>query len=272
MPRVQRSPKGQPKISKFVTPETNTPAETTAQASNSQCEEGSAEVQEEGENIPKSTDAILSYLEKLSKKMDTNSTLTGLMVRKIHELTEKLKVAEAKVSELEAKSKPCPCHDKCSISILQKENLQLKTKVRENNVIVHGLVESADESEASLRSAVTTYMKQKLKIPDVSIDHIYRTRSRLQNKPRPVKIRLLKLSDKEKIMKARKKCYELIIHEDLPPEGSKVHKLIGALVGHFRNKGRHIKFRGDHAILDGKIIDFVEAQALMKEHAPKPLE
>ena len=53
---------------------------------------------------------------------------------------------------------------------------------------------------------------------------------------------------------------------------SKVHKIIGALVGHFRNKGRHIKFRHDHVILEVKIIDFAEAQALMKEHAPKPLE
>ena len=64
----------------------------------------------------------------------------------------------------------------------------------------------------------------------------------------------------------------MIIHEDLPPEVSKVHKIIEALVGHFRNKGRHIKFRGDHAILEGKIMDFAEAQALMTEHAPKPLE
>ena len=69
-----------------------------------------------------------------------------------------------------------------------------------------------------------------------------------------------------------KKCPESIIHEDVPPEVSKVHRIIGALVGHFRNKGRRIKFRGEHAILDGRIIDFAEAQALMKAHAPKPFE
>ena len=80
---------------------------------------------------------------------------------------------------------------------------------------MHGLVENPNESEGSLRSVVASYMKQKLNIPEVSIDHVYRTRSRLQNKPRPVKIRLLRLSDKEKIMKARKEYHELIIHEDI---------------------------------------------------------
>ena len=212
MPRVHRSPKNQPKISKFVTPqggsETNPPVETTTEASNSHCDEGTTRVHEQGGNILDAAEAIFSKLgnsiETLMKKVDKNSTLTGLMVRKIHEQTEKLKAAEARVSELEAKSKPCPCHDNCSISTLQKENLQLKIKVRENNVIVHGLVENPDESEASLRSAVTSYMRQKLNIPDVSIDHVFRTRSRLHNKPRPIKVRLLKLSDKEKIMKARK--------------------------------------------------------------------
>ena len=102
-------------------------------------------------------------------------------------------------------------------------------------------------------------------VSDLSIDFVHRMGPPKQVKTRAVKMRLVKLSDKSRILIAKKKLKNVFVQEDLPPETLKIHKTIEAFVKLTRNKGQPALNKGNFAIVDKKIIYHEEAERIMTE-------
>ena len=145
------------------------------------------------------------------------------------------------------------------IKSLRRENEFLKKKTRENNLIVYGLKEKQNETPADLQRSIEGKLKDGAGITNLSVDFVHRLGKPKLGKTRAVKLRLVKLSDKSKILKAKKQISEIKFHEDLPPETLKTYKTIEALVNLARKQGRVATHRGCYAVIDDERVEYDEA-------------
>ena len=102
-------------------------------------------------------------------------------------------------------------------------------------------------------------------VSDLSIDFVHRVGVPKQGKTRAVKMRLVKLSDKSRILNAKKKVKNVFVQEDHPPETLKIHKTIEAFVKLTRKQGQSALNKGHFAIIDKKRIYHDEAERILKE-------
>ena len=150
------------------------------------------------------------------------------------------------------------------IKTLRRENEFLKKKAKENNVIFFGLKENTTETNESLQEELVQKLEQ-AGINNLSIDFVHRMGPPKQGKTRGIRMRLVKLSDKGRILRAKKNLKDIYAHEDHPPETLKIHKTIEALVKITREKGQKAQNRGHFAIIDGQRVYHEEAEKILKE-------
>ena len=203
------------------------------------------------------TKAISSETKALSSEVKNMNTIN----QEHHEQTQKeIKVINHRVATLEE----AHTEHEDVIKTLRRENEFLKKKARENNVIFFGLKEKTDETNESLQEELVKKLQQ-AGISNVSIDFVHRMGAPKQGKTRGIRMRLVKLSDKNRIIREKKNLKDIFAHEDLPPETLKVHKTIEALVKKLREKGQKAQNRGHFAIVDGQRVYHEEAEQMLKE-------
>jgi len=112
---------------------------------------------------------------------------------------------------------------KKEVAALKKENLDLMTELRARNIIIHGVLESAGESPATLLKDISNILKE-VNIISVQFDFVHRIGKPGSSTQRPIKLGLLKLTDKYKIIAAGKLLFTkpalsgIFFIDDLPKE------------------------------------------------------
>ena len=104
--------------------------------------------------------------------------------------------------------------------------------------IIFGLSKEPSETKESLRMTMESSIKQRMNIPDATEDLVYRKGMRILGLERPVILRLVRLWDKERILKAKKMWNGVSIREDLPPEIIRKSKTTGESVTLAEDRGK----------------------------------
>lgn len=107
---------------------------------------------------------------------------------------------------------------------------QFEDNKREKNIIVNGLPEAATE-DITKQIALADALFQKIGVKDVMIDDIFRIGKKSTQKtgPRPLLVRLVKMTDKKQIMRAKRtlgKTDSIFINHDLTKEAREQEKLL----------------------------------------------
>ena len=272
---VHRSPpKNQPSISSYISrkrPATQDPEVDDQPAHKSQRKQEeiqSATVSQERESPKTATDETEDLLpdpdmtEQALKQLLEGQTraekrLDDLM-KALEPVQKKLKEHEERIESLEEVKTE---HNK-ALQKLLRENKHLQKKLRENNLIIHGIPEERNETKDSVRELVLEKFKE-LGLPTIDLDQAFRIGKPTNRKGRLIKIRLTKLSDKEKLL-ACKFTPGITIREDLPPELAAERKIIGKLVRWAKDNGKSARAKGSYAIIDGKEVHHDEALELLK--------
>ena len=221
------------------------------------------------QNVEKSGESEASN-EKLDKILaalaviTANTANTDARVASIQESFEKTKEEVRVITHRVGTLEETLTRQEEVIMELRRENEFLRKKSKENNLIFFGVKEPTNESPSSLKDELVNKL-QEAGVSDLSIDFVHRMGVPKQGKTRAIKMRLVKLSDKSRILNAKKKLKNVFVQEDHPPETLKIHKTIEAFVKLTRTKGQSALNKGHFAIIDKKIIYHEEAERIMKE-------
>ncbi|CAG7716220.1 unnamed protein product [Allacma fusca] len=180
-------------------------------------------------------DAMDRLLEKLSKKMDSMETRVTKRLDEVEErIAGRIEILEARVDELEAEN----CQLKGAIEEMREENAEIREKYgkmvnqqdrinRRNNLIFMGVEEKSGETPGQLRENIQKLINVELEIDDVFIDAAYRVG---RGKTRPVKVRVIRMSEKDAILKNKRKLKSknipIFIIPDLTPEDAAKSKQV----------------------------------------------
>ena len=214
---------------------------------------------------------ILQGIQTLQQHQQlTNSSIQSMQQqqqqtdRKVEEL---LSTMTSRIENLEAGHKNLEEAHKNHEDIIQelrKENEFFKKKLRENNIMIFGYQEDDNETPQSLRAAVESRIKTDMRIPDVTMDTIFRKGKRNPGgKPRPVVLKLVKQWDKERILRAKQHWPGVTIREDLTPEELAKRRLINDLVKKIKDQGREAYRKGGRVVVEGKEMSVEQAKALL---------
>ena len=150
-----------------------------------------------------------------------------------------------------------------------KKSESHERKLRENNLVIFDFKEDTSETPESLRATVEEKIMQRLRLTDVIIDLVYRKGQRDSEKTRPVILRLVKLWDRERILKAKRNWSEVSIREDLTPEQRQERKIIGSLVSKAKSQGKEASHERTYAIIEGTKISYEQAKQGLETYAAR---
>jgi len=141
-------------------------------------------------------------LESISVHLQNNSA-------ELKELTTQNKILASEVKEL------------------KKSNEQLSYELRKQGLILFGLPESDSSKETDLESKVYKLFEKQLKIQNVEIDTCFRLGKKTETKLRPVKMRFVRLRDRNAVWLARLKLTKPYhLNENLTPEARATRKIL----------------------------------------------
>lgn len=186
---------------------------------------------------------------------------TKAAVAKLEALQTEVKTLKSQVKVLEEDSSS---HSH-AIRQLQRENQFLQKKLRESNLILRNFPEVPQENTTSLKAAIIAKLESAREEPVTSIDLTHRLGRPVQGKNRLVRIRLGRLDEKWELMKIGR-VVGLKLEQDLTPEGSRIKKIIGDVVGHARRIGKSAKHCGHFALVGNKKIFHEDAQSFINSN------
>lgn len=141
---------------------------------------------------------------------------------------------------------------KRSVSELTGKNEDLENRSRRNNIILHGLLETVDETHDSLLSKLSELFQQSLGIQCPRIERLHRLGRARENHPRPVILKMLDFNDKLTLLKNGFKLTDsgLRLSDDFSPRVRGIRKKLWEASSQHRNNGSSVKIRFDHIFID----------------------
>ena len=157
--------------------------------------------------------------------MDLRNTVSELVTEncelktELGILQERLLIAEGLIIQAQSKA------------LQQAEQItDLKCRSMRENIVVNGITEDNDEDWKKSEQKIKTFLKDDLKIDNVDeleIDRAHRSGQKIVGKPRPIIVKFLASSSKEKVFKNVKNLKgknHLSVKEQLPPEVNECRK------------------------------------------------
>jgi len=167
------------------------------------------------------------------------------------------------------------------VKTLRIQNERLDAQLRKQNVIVFGLTEVEKQTNLELVMQVDNFFESKLRLPNIEIDTVHRLGKSAPNLTRPVKVRFVKLRDKERVIANRKSLAPPhYINDDLPNDTRMDHALLRQTSADAIKKGHSTKIlwgtkkiivdQQSFEIRDGKVVpsDAMETDAAHTSSKP----
>jgi len=166
------------------------------------------------------------------------------------------------------------------VHTLECDNERLDIELRKKNVILFGLEDEVDESNAVSKSKVEKLLSEKLQIRDVNIDTVHRLSKFTSGRTRPIRVQLLYQNDRDLILSQRSKlksqvnskgdCY--FLNEDLPLKTRLTRKILrDKLVDALKNKSTaKIDYSRNEIVVDGKLYKVVN-KSLVEQSRQSPV-
>ena len=133
-------------------------------------------------------------------------------------------------------------------SFLRRKAIDLEDRNRRNNIRIDGIEDSSQETWSQTTEKVKSFIRNELKINDVvEIDRSHRvsTKNNLSKtkKPRTIVCKLLRFTDKEKILSKRSLLYNtgIYLNEDFSEETSALRKDLFNQAKIIRENGKYAK-------------------------------
>ena len=155
------------------------------------------------------------------------------------------------------------------ITELEASNVHTETYMRRCNLIFEGCKEQEQENiYAVIVNIITNVLKLQMD-PGLEIDKVHRYGRSFAGKPRPVIVKFLKHSTRDKVLLAARqlKHYDknIYINEDLPSVVKNRRAELRSIVFHARSTGTDAIQKGDHITIAGKQYDHNSLDALPQE-------
>lgn len=188
--------------------------------------------------------------------------------RKLEKLTgleEKVTHCVNKVSELE-----------CSLASMAKKLDDLENRSRRSNLIVYGVNEQDNETTEKLEKAVIKEIFQDvLGVNILGVERIHRLgrpKQGLDNKPRPVILKLLDFRDKDRVMKncPKLKGSAFSVSEDFSQAIRDVRKKLWLRTKENRDRHEKVRLVYDKVNVDGHVYRWDESRNDMVEITKNP--
>lgn len=151
--------------------------------------------------------------------------------------------------------------DRCSE--LDRSNALMQAYVaRENLVLINVPEVRGLDGKEDTKQVFLDFLEQKLEMDgnNIEIQRVHRVFSK-KPAPRPIKIRLLRYTDKEKILRNANKLrgHQEVIFSDYPPKIRAARKLLLPKMKEAREQGKKVTFsrtEPDKLIIDGNIVSY----------------
>lgn len=157
----------------------------------------------------------------------------------------------------EIKQMKIELHDaKNQIKDLTTENERLEREIKRCNLIISGVEDSDNENEQNCFRKVKHILSSAVDMKEIDIDTAYRLGSFQTGKTRPIKIRLLRQSDKQTIWSQRRNLPgHIYMNEDLPKSTRNHHYLLrqAAREAKAQNKNFEIDWQKKEITIDNHV-------------------
>ena len=187
----------------------------------------------------------------------------------MHTLSEDLKDMKASLDEYKKEVTTLKAEinqaRKCNQSLaaenieIKEEKLKLETYLRRQNLVIEGVNESENED---VQNKVTNLLADKCKIVlrAIEIDKIHRYGKSVAGRPRPIIIRFMSHSSRDRILFTyrglKDKPSNLFVNEDLPYEIKTRRADVRAVANQAKSVGARVKLQGDRVVIDSKVYTF----------------
>jgi hypothetical protein len=176
----------------------------------------------------------------------------------VNVLTSRIVTLESTTSQTQSKS-----------SDHSKELEQIQIVIRKLNLIVVGLFEDVNETEASLLQKMQSFVETDLELEGVPVDHAFRLGPlRTDGRSRNVKIKFVCESHRTKVwnnrMILRSKKIGIYVNEDLPPVTQNRRALLREECNKAFQLGKRTKLHGDRLSIDDVWYEMTEDGVLIQ--------
>ncbi|XP_049524595.1 uncharacterized protein LOC119456543 [Dermacentor silvarum] len=158
------------------------------------------------------------------------------------------------------------------IDQLALRNDDLENRSRRNNLLLHGLTESPDETHDLLLSNISTWFEEQLEIKCPSIERCHRIGRRHADRPRPIIMILLDYREKTNVLKNghKLKGSDFRISEDFSKRIRSIRKKIWEASKPFRDNGSIVHLSFDHAFINKVRYNWHDDTNTLTKVPPRP--
>jgi len=183
---------------------------------------------------------LMSQSNRIEKKLETLDDIKQIINQqntKIQTISKDMAVAQNRIQDLEA------------------ENERLEKELKKSNLILTGITDDVNESEQTCLDKTKSFLTTTMKIKGLTFDTAHRLGKFQNGKDRPIKLRVMKHSDREKILSQKSNLPESVfISEDLPKQTRKNHFVLrqAAREAQRQNQPYEIKWNQNKITIAGK--------------------
>ncbi|XP_049522591.1 uncharacterized protein LOC125945068 [Dermacentor silvarum] len=158
------------------------------------------------------------------------------------------------------------------IDQLALRNDDLENRYRRNNLLLHGLTESPDETHDLLLSNISTLFEEQLEIKCPSIERCHRIGRRHADRPRPIIMKLLDYREKTNVLKNghKLKGSDFRISEDFSQRVRSIRKKIWEASKPYRDNGSIVHLSFDHAFINKVKYNWHDDTNTLTKVPPRP--
>lgn len=155
------------------------------------------------------------------------------------------------------------------VSQQQEKIIFLDNKLRQNNIVIHGLAEEADESFEQLHQLVGNVLNEKvgMNLSNQDIDNVYRMGRKRTGSARSILTSFTTLRVRNEIMRKKGvlKGTDIFITEDFSKVVREARKELGKVARTLRERGEVVKLRYDKLLVNGKLYDVDASKDLLDD-------
>ena len=206
-------------------------------------------------SVKDSVDSLIKDKSEMQSYMHTLSEDLKDMKVSLEEYKKEVTTLKAEINQAR----------KCNQSLaaenieIKEEKFKLETYLRRQNLVIEGVNESEYED---VQNKVINLLADKCKIVlrAIEIDKIHRYGKSVAGRPRPIIIRFMSHSSRDRILFTyrglKDKPSNLFVNEDLPYEIKTRRADVRAMANQAKSVGARVKLQGDRVVIDSKVYTF----------------
>jgi len=134
------------------------------------------------------------------------------------------------------------CTSKCKLGLGHDSHTDYNLHVSISNLIFTGLEDTEAETESECQQNISYCLTHHLKIKTISIDTVHRLGEYVESRARPVKVKFVKQSDRQKVWENKMLLPPTIfIHEDSPKSTRHHHFILREAARKAREENKEVK-------------------------------